>query len=374
MDINLDFEEDFEEDTEYKFNLLNSTYENEIEDFLKFSKVLKALDNQIYKLSEEEVIIVISEFQSNNYNYSECVKIWEKHKLSPFDKGYVHKLNVNNESFNVILSIIPQSSEERNIYLKYASEWVRKKLINEGGVNIKSYDEYKYFYNNKIDKDLIFIKNEIDRTQKHLNTIINENQLNEKIIEYSEHYNNNTIDISFFELQNLHCIESIYGLVIGIGMVLSDFEYLSFLKNEIPKYKLFDKYVLKNDCTYLTHFSDVKLDEIRQKLIDNKFIEFIETDDFIKIFREKKLTPKIKSIVWIKKHKRWHSIFTLIHQLVNPNYSDVEQYKKTLNFCFNFNDKINIKEDIEKSFKKSFEEFNKGQKNVKEICDIVNPK
>lgn len=87
---------------------------------------------------------------------------------------------------------------------------------------------------------------------------------------------------------------------------------LSFLneyeqtKVDYPKFELFKYYLdflkgntnTKTAKTFKTEFSEPQLKSIRKKLIDLKFIRDISENDFLYLFSEKPITPRMKRIQW----------------------------------------------------------------------------
>lgn len=326
-----------------------------IKSFFKVEPIYLLLKNKGVELTRIELKKVIKEFQSIKFDFGKMISIWNEQNINPF-KRYSFDITHQGKKYSPVVDVFPRNLEQIKPYLDFTSCWVNKTLLEIESKDFEVYSESEYMYNfQKFDSiNFELIEKEIERIRTRISFLIDELQLNENLLEYLNYFENSTRDISFFGLNRIDRIENIWSLAIGIGVLLGEYKYLSFLNNEKRKYVNI-KYVLKNGYSYKSDYSDIKLLGIYKKLVDGGYIEEMnEPNDFIKVFREEKLN-KIEPIVWKKEQKRWLSILTLIHLLVNPEYLNETQFRNTLGFCFTFKKGKNISEDIGKSMKNPFE-------------------
>lgn len=326
-----------------------------IKSFFKVEPIYLLLKNKGVELTRIELKKVIKEFQSIKFDFGKMISIWNEQNINPF-KRYSFDITHQGKKYSPVVDVFPRNLEQIKLYLDFTSCWVNKTLLEIESKDFEVYSESEYMYNfQKFDSiNFELIEKEIERIRTRISFLIDELQLNENLLEYSNYFENSTRDISFFGLNRIDRIENIWSLAIGIGVLLGEYKYLSFLNNEKRKYVNI-KYVLKNGYSYKSDYSDIILLGIYKKLVDGGYIEEMnEPNDFIKVFREEKLN-KIEPIVWKKEQKRWLSILTLIHLLVNPEYLNETQFRNTLGFCFTFKKGKNISEDIGKSMKNPFE-------------------
>lgn len=342
-----------------------------IKSFIKVEPIYLLLKDKGVKLTPLEIKKVNKQFQFIKFDYGKMISIWNEQNINPFNR-YSFNITHKGKKYSPMVDVFPSNLEQIKPYLSFVSGWVNKTLLEIKSKDFEIYSESEYRDNfQKFDSlNIELIEKEIERIRTRISFLIDELQLNENLLEYSNYFENSTTDISFFGLNRADRIENIWSLAIGIGILLGEYKYLSFLNNEKMKYANI-KNVLKNGYSYKSDYSDLKLLEIYRKLVEGGYIEEMnEPNDFVKVFREEKLN-NIEPIIWKKEQKRWLSILTLIHLLVNPNYLNEAQFRNTLCFCFTFKKGKNISDDIGKSLKNPFEKVVLNGKLEEKIKKIV---
>jgi|LSQX01.3.fsa_nt_gb hypothetical protein len=342
-----------------------------IKSFIKVEPIYLLLKNKGVELTRIEIKKVNKEFQSIKFDYGKMISIWSERKFNPFER-YSFNITHQGKKYSPVVDVFPRNLEQIKPYLDFTSGWVNKTLLEIEFKDFEIYSESEYIDNfQKFDSvNFELIEKEIERIRTRISFLVDKLQLNENLLEYSNYFENSTTDISFFGLNRTDRIENIWSLAIGIGILLGEYKYSSFLNNEKRKYVNI-KNVLKNGYSYKSDYSDLKLLGIYKKLVDGGYIEEMdEPNDFIKVFREEKLN-KIEPIVWKKVQKRWLSILTLIHLLVNPDYLNETLFRNILGFCFTFKKGKNISEDIGKSMRNPFEKVVLNRKLDERIRKIV---
>lgn len=363
------------EDLVYLQRLTFAVSESEseiIESFLKVEPIYLLLKDKGEKLTPSQLRKVNKEFQEINFEYGDKLSIWSKHNLNPFDR-YSFKIEHKGTKYFPHVNILPQSLKQIQQYLDFTSGWIHNVLLEIKDKPFEIYSESNYL--SDFDRFTLLteevINNEIERVVNHITLLVNELNLNTNLIDYVKYYENLTIDIDFFKIKRIDRIENIWGLTIGMGILLGDYKYLSYLNRKKRDYTQNNRYVLKDNHSYYSEFSDLELEKIYKRLVEEEYIEEMDNpNDFVKIFKEARLT-EIKPITWKKVKNRWLSILTLIELLVKPDYSNTNLFRHVFGYCFNFRKNENITDDIGKSIKEPFEKVSEKNKLDDKIKKIV---
>lgn len=364
------------EDLIYFENLTSAVSLSEdeiIEPFIKVESIYILLKDKGKKFTTTKIKSVNKKFAREKFKYEKMLSIWKEHQLNPFDNYTFSIMHLENE-IKPQINIFPQNINQIEQYINFTSEWVNETLltITDKPFKIHSKTHYLSEFDNLSKLTEEVINTEIDRVINHITLLVNELNLNPQLIDYSYCFDNLTIGIDFFKIKRLDRIKNIWSLALGRGILLGDYNYLSYLKRKKRDFTEENKYILKNNYSYSSEFSDLELENIYKKLVDKGYIEQMDSPiDFIKVFRETKIS-EIKPITWKKVKNRWLSILTLIELTVKPDYSNIEIFKDTFGFCFDFGKTTNMKESINKSITSRIKEISEYANLQDKIVKIVN--
>lgn len=331
--------------------LIPSSYDSQgvddvIIDFHNVKNIYDLLIEDEGNLDKDSILKINDELYGVKTTYTQKLEVWKKYKQSPLIE---HLISFEGRTIQARVNVFPERTQIGK-YLKDTSKWVYEKLKNKREeISIYTYEDYKLDYERKF-PNLENINKEIERVEENIKSTVGNYGLNRKLNDYSNYFEDLTIDVSFFKLNDKDKIESVWAIAIGIGLLYGSYQYLSFLNskkrdlNEVPRYKL------KSNLSYWSDYSDTELEKIYNDLVKGKFIDEMDSMDFINIFRGIKFKD-VKPILWKKTNSRWLSILSLIELLVKPDYTDEKQFRTTLSYCFCFEKNKNIIDDIGKSLK-----------------------
>lgn len=363
------------DDEELLFQMLiPSSYDSQdvdvfIIDFNNVKNIYNLLIEDEESLDKDSMLKINDELYGIKTTYTEKLEVWEKYNQSPLIE---HLISFEGRTTKAHINVFPERDQIEK-YLKYTSKWIYEKLKNKREeISIYTYEDYKSDYERK-SPNLENFNKEIERVEENIKSTVGKYNLNRKLNDYSNYFEDLTIDVSFFNLKDENKIENLWAVAIGIGLLYGSYKYLSFLNSKKRDLDENQRYKLKNNLSYNSYYSEEELVKIYNNLVKEEFIDENETNaiDFVSVFKEKRFKD-IKPILWKNPNSRWLSILTLIELLVRPDYSDDKQFRTSLINCFSFKKNDTIIKDVEKSLKERLNRIKNDQylnPNIRKIVD-----
>lgn len=335
-------------------------------DFHNLKNIYDLLIKDEGSLDKDSILKINDELYGLKTTYIQKLEVWKKYKQSPL---IGHLISFEGRTTKAHVNVFPERDQIEK-YLKYTSKWIYEKLKNKREeISIYTYEDYKSDYERKF-HNLENINKEIDRVGENIKSIVGKYNLNTKLNDYSNFFGDLTIDVSFFNLKDKDKIENVWAIAIGIGLLYGSYQYLSFLNSKKMDLDQVPRYKLKSNLSYWSDYSDTELERIYNDLVKEKFIDEMDSVDFINVFRETKFKD-VTPILWKKTSSRWLSILSLIELLIKPDYTNEKQFRTTLSNCFCFKRDSNIVKDVEKSLKERLERIRDEHFLNSEIKKIV---
>lgn len=343
-----------------------------ISEFYKVKDFFDILVKKEVKLSTKEKSDLNEKIMSFD-SYEEQIRYWLSSGYSPFTTYLLPVLeSTNNKWLNAHINIFPRSTKELNYYVRKSAEWINKQLADNCSIHkVYTFENYQNNYF-RIYRESSYTQQEIDRVQLYINETVTNFGLNSKLKEFPIYFSDSTLDISFFKIDHASRIENIWSLMIGMGLIYGSAQYLDFLEKKLDENKGIIRYELKENTSFHSRFTDDQLLEIYKNLSDEQYIINTTEQDFLNIFREKKLLG-IKPIVWKRRNGHWLQMLYLLEIVVCPNYNNIELYKYIFKHCFDLEGSKSFSEDVRRSSKLRIDRIKNGEI-VPKIFDIVNLK